>query len=87
VVSIHVRYDGGVWSIEHTLDNAQVVDRARQYDLSDLTTVGPDGLVAARWAGELKRNPRLSMVGQLGQRNGLPVYGEWLMRNGRVGAV
>ena len=24
------------------------------------------------------------MVGQLGQRNGLPVYGEWLMQNGRV---
>jgi hypothetical protein len=82
VVSIHVKYDNGVWSVEHTLDNAQVVDRARQHKFLDLTTIGPDGRARAKWAGQLKRNPALFMIGVLGTINGSPVYDEWLTKNG-----
>jgi hypothetical protein len=84
VVSVHVKYDNGYWSVEHTLDNAQVVERARQYQLSDVSFNTADGNATLKWSGALIRNRAMTMQGSLGMEGEVPTYDEQLTKNGQV---
>jgi clan AA aspartic protease (TIGR02281 family) len=83
-VNVTVVYNNGGWRVVHTLSNGHVYERGLQYDLSDATTIGSDGLVYARWTGSLRRNPALQMVGSLGMHGNVPTYVERLTKDGQV---
>jgi hypothetical protein len=63
------------WTIEHHLNNGQIVSRADQYNIADQTQ--GDRLL---WYGTQFRNPNLHMVGEVMHliKTGEPTFNEWL---------
>ena len=59
VVETDLFYDGRRWSIAHHLSSGGVAVRNDQYGLRDSSTGGE-----GRWEGNLRKNPRLHMVGR-----------------------
>jgi hypothetical protein len=82
-VSVSIVYDHGFWRVVHTLSNGHVYERARQYSLSDATTLAADGIYTS-WTGPLNRNPAISMVGRLYMSGGVPHYSETMAKNGEI---
>jgi len=59
VVETDLFYDGRHWSITHHLSSGDVAVRNDQYAVRDSTADGE-----GRWEGNLRKNPRLHMVGR-----------------------
>lgn len=60
IVSSFVRHTDAGWTVQHTLANSQIVDRAQQYAMQDSKVPG-----RTAWIGRSFRNPNQSMIGMI----------------------
>jgi predicted aspartyl protease len=85
VISTYVRHSRGGWLIYHTLESNTIVDRSRQYSISDTSTP----IMPHQWTGTYKNNPNWTMIGEIRNdpKTGHYFYFESIYDRARNGAL